>query len=330
MSIKPTKIILDTDPGADDIFALLWLISLSLQGFSEIRAITTVGGNVSAVYTFRAAHKILNLLGVRGIEVGYSAPRVAGEIIDAASFHGQDGMGNLSHTLPEVNLEFDQARCADEIIIENLSQAPGEIDLVAIGPLTNLAAAETKSPGILQQAKSIVIMGGAFNCPGNVTPEAEFNIAFDPQAAAKVFASSNQVVVMPLDITNQLLLTPAILTKITETNAQTKLALFLQSLGQFMFKTNLQHRETGGIDGCLMHDAAAIAYLFYPETLGLQRARVEIETTGKFTQGKTLCDRRHVPKINPNAFIATQVDAVSLLTVLVEDLKYLLSNISSR
>jgi len=325
MSIKPTKVILDTDPGADDIFALLWLISLSLQAQVEIAAITTVGGNVPELSTFYAAHKILDLLGIKDIEVGRSSPRLHGEISDAANIHGQDGMGNLSHTLPQVEKELSQARYADEVIIDRLSQAPGEIDLVAIGPLTNLAAAEAKSPGILQQAKSIVIMGGAFECPGNVTPEAEFNIAFDAHAAAQVFASSDRIVVLPLDITSHLLLTPVMLGSITKANDQAKLAIFLDQLGQFMFATHQEHRETGGMEGCLMHDASAIAYLFYPETLWLQRARVEIETGGKFTQGKTLCDRRHFPKTNPNAFVATQVDATHLMAALVADLKYLLS-----
>jgi inosine-uridine nucleoside N-ribohydrolase len=328
MSIKPTKIILDTDPGADDIFALLWLLSLSLQpslkSHIEIAAITTVGGNVPERSTFQAAHKILNLLGIKGIEVGRAAPRLRGEIIDAAHIHGQDGMGNLSHTLPEVEAELSQARCADDVIIDKLSQAPGEIDLVAIGPLTNLAAAETKSPGILSQAKSIVIMGGAFECPGNVTPEAEFNIAFDAHAAAQVFASSDRIVVLPLDITSHLILTSEMLGSITKANPQTKLAIFLDQLGHFMFQTNQEHRETGGVEGCLMHDASAIAYLFYPETLWLQRARVEIETEGKFTEGKTLYDRRHYPKTSPNAFVATQVDANSLMAALAADLKYLL------
>lgn len=343
---------MDTDPGADDIFALLWLLSLSLQPsmkpLMEIVAITTVGGNVPELSTFQAAHKILNLLGVQGIEVGRAVPRLRGEISDATHIHGQDGMGNLSHTLPEVMVDINQARCADEVIIDRLSQAPGEVDLVAIGPLTNLAAAEAKSPGILAQARSIVIMGGAFGCPGNVTPEAEFNIAFDAHAAAQVFASSDRIVVLPLDVTSHLLLTPAMLKEITSANAQTRLAIvaheadaialkidveetpqtrlavFLHQLGHFMFQSHQEHRETGGIEGCLMHDASAIAYLFYPETLWLQRARVEIETEGKFTQGKTLCDLRHYPKTHPNAFVATQVDANSLMAALAADLKYLL------
>jgi len=329
MSEKPSKVILDTDPGADDIFALLWLLSLSLQGLAEVTAITTVGGNVPHLLTFQATHRILNLLGIK-IEVGKAIPRSPGKISDAVHIHGQDGMGNLSHMLPELATDLSQAPYADDVIIDNLSRFPGEIDLVAIGPLTNLAAAETKSPGILKKAKSIVLMGGAFTCPGNVTPEAEFNIAFDPLAAATVFASSHQIVVLPLDVTQHLLLTPIMLTKIAgadtprTTQNQNQLALFLKKLGQFMFKTHQEHRETGGLEGCLMHDASAIAYLFYPETLWLQRARVEIELEGKFTTGKTMCDRRHFPKNNPNAFIATKVDAGNLLSALVEDLKYLL------
>jgi len=176
------KIILDTDPGGDDIYAFLWLLGLVKQGLAEIVAVTSADGNVAAKRTFSSASQILNLVGFPDIKVGRGVP-IKEVVEDAAHIHGSDGMGNLSHTLPAATHNFEEARYSDEIIIDELNAAPGEITIVAIGPLTNLAAAEMKSPGILKKAKEIVIMGGAFFCPGNVTPHAEFNIWFNAEAA---------------------------------------------------------------------------------------------------------------------------------------------------
>lgn len=315
------KIILDTDPGGDDIFALFWVQSLIKQGVAELVAVTTAGGNVSAKSTFTAASKILNLGGFSQIEIGRGVPVKTGEIEDAAAIHGSDGMGNLSATLPQAIHQFDTARYADEIIIEKLNQFPGEITLVAIAPLSNLASAESKSPGILKKAKEIVIMGGVFNYRGNITAHAEFNIAYDPEAAAKVFSSRDDIVMITLDVTHQLILTPAMVENITQKNPKSVISQLMRGLCQFMTNTCLNYRETNGIEGFLVHDAATIAYLFYPETLHLQRAKVEIETQGSFTRGQTILDRRHLPKKSVNAWVSVHVDAINLLAIMREDLK---------
>src|SRR5579883_1437218 len=144
------KIILDTDPGGDDIFALLWLLCLVKQGLAELVAITSADGNVAAVRTFSNASQILGLTGFPHIEVGRGVSITGETVEDAAHIHGLDGMGHLSETLPPAIHTFEKARYSDEIIIDKLNAAPGEITIVAIAPLTNLAAAETKSPGILK------------------------------------------------------------------------------------------------------------------------------------------------------------------------------------
>ncbi len=324
---QPIKIILDTDPGGDDSFAFLWLQSLAKQGLAEIVAITTADGNVQAKYTFTAACKLLQLGGFSQIEVarGMMGGSAQSEIEDAAAIHGGDGMGNLSHTLPAVHQDYQTARFADELLIDQLTANPGEITLVAIGPLTNLAAAERKSPGVLQLAKQIVIMGGAFLHPGNVTPEAEFNIAYDPEAAEQVFAASAHLVVMPLDVTRQLIFTPAMAAQISAAQPSSPIAQFIIDLCQFMVGTALAFRETAGVPGFLVHDAVTLAYLFYPETLLFRRAQVVIETQGTWTRGKTGFDRRHQAKATANAWVALEVDAVNLLAAMVEDLKILVA-----
>ena len=323
--VKPRRILFDTDPGGDDVFALLWLQSLAKQGHAEIVAVTTVAGNVGSQHTFANACKTLALGGFGHIEVGRSVPVDEGGE-DAAHIHGNDGMGNLSRTLPDPKRPLSEARRSDDIIIEKLSAAPGEITLIAVGPLTNLAAAERKSPGILAKAKEVVIMGGAFRQGGNITPCAEFNIYCDPEAAQKVFGSRDNIVVLPLDITENVTFTTEHASGVSQAGPESRIGRFIVDLWKFMAKTSMSYRSTDGIRGFHVHDATTLAYLFYPETLLLRRAEVRVETKGEWTRGQTVFDDRHGAKIDANAWVALQVDAVNLLAVMVEDYKVLVAS----
>jgi inosine-uridine nucleoside N-ribohydrolase len=320
----PTKIILDTDPGGDDIFAFLWLLSLVKQGVVELVAVTAAEGNVAARKTFTNSAQILELTGFSNIPVGRAVPLRTNPGEDAGHIHGADGMGNLSQTLPPSAQSIDLAQSADDLIIEALNTTPGMITILAIGPLTNLAAAEAKQPGILKKAKEIVVMGGAFHCQGNVTPTAEFNIWFNPKAAQAVFDSRDDIVLLPLDVTRELVFTQTMADVITQHNPHSELAQFIVKLCQFMVGTALKYRETAGVPGFLVHDAATVGYLFYAETLMMQRARMQVETQGEWTLGQTLVDERHKAKSGANVWIALQVDAPNFLNSLIEDLKYLI------
>jgi len=316
------KIILDTDPGGDGIFALLWLISSVKQGLAELVAVTTAEGNVAAEQTFAAASKILKLGELDKIEVG-RAVAVDHATTNAAHIHGSDGMGNLSQTLPESDRSFKTANYSDQVLIDALLAAPGEITILAIAPFTNLAAAETQHPGILRQAKEIVLMGGAFGCAGNITAHAEFNVAYHPEAAQVVLNSRSDIVMVPLDVTRSLIFTEAMAQTIQQANPDSAIAQFIAALCSFMISTALTYRETQGDRGFLIHDAATVGYLFYPETFLWRRATVQIETQGVWTRGQTLVDNRQVAKAGANAWIATQVDPPNFFMGLIEDLKYL-------
>ncbi|NJK37044.1 MAG: nucleoside hydrolase [Oscillatoriales cyanobacterium RM2_1_1] len=318
-----TKIILDTDPGGDDAFAFLWLASLIQQDLAKLVAVTATDGNVQASLTFTNACKLLQLTGLDQVEVGRGVLNPDQAMANAAMIHGHDGLGNLAHTLPVPHQNYQTARFSDEILIETLTNYPGDITIVALGPLNNLAAAEIKSPGILQAAKEIVLMGGAFRVPGNVTPEAEFNIAYNPEAAALVFNQCQNLVILPLDVTRSLIFTPEMANDISQNAPDQPITQFIQSLCQSMSKASLAHRETQGIQGFLVHDAVTLAYLFYPETLQFYRARTDVETVGQFTRGRTLADFRHQTKLPANAWVAATVDPVNLLACLIEDLKCL-------
>jgi inosine-uridine nucleoside N-ribohydrolase len=325
LTTSPLKILVDTDPGGDDTFALLWLQSLVKQGFAEWVGVTTVAGNVSAELTFASACKVLALGGFESVKVGRSVVWEGGTIGDASEVHGMDGMGNLSHVLPDSPRQFSAASYADDMIIETLESAPGEVTVIGLGPLTNLAAAEQKRPGILRLAKELVLMAGAFEVPGNVTSIAEFNVAFNPDAAAAVLESREDIVILPLDVTRKLILTVEMTKAIGQKYPHLELAQFIHQLGQFMSESCLRHRETAGINGFLVHDAVTVAYLFYPETLLFRRGLVRVETAGNYTGGQTILDRRHGTKSLANAFVAVEVEAMNLLGILIDDLKRLCS-----
>lgn len=319
---RPRPIIFDTDPGGDDTLALLWLASLARQGHAQIVAVTTVAGNVNAEQTFTNAGRILKLAGYADVEIG----RASGPSrlpFDAAHIHGSDGMGNLSASLPPSTHGFANARPASEIIIEKLKDRPGEITIVAVGPLANLAAAERESPGILAMAKEVVVMGGAFRHRGNITATAEFNIYCDPDAADVVFSSRSDIVVLPLDVTTHVTFTPEHAEAIRQAGTDGALGTFLVGLTRFLTQATLAYRDSEGVNGFHVHDATTLAYLYYPETLRFQRGRVHVETQGEHTRGQTILDERHGAKGPPNAWIALEVDAANLLTVLGEDLKAL-------
>jgi Inosine-uridine nucleoside N-ribohydrolase len=286
------KLLLDCDPGLDDALALL--LAHGDPGL-ELVAVTTVGGNVVLENTTRNALELREYLGFPGVPVaaGAAGPLVR-EAKNAAQVHGVGGLGDV--ILPAATLPLESADAID-LIIETLRAAPGEIHLVATGPMTNVALALRKEPRVAQWAASFVIMGGSFT-RGNTTPAAEFNIYADPEAAAEVFAAGWQVVMVGLDLTLQALVTDAI----------RKRMLALGPLGRELvvplatFWSDPQDPDWGGQ---AVHDVCAVAYLSRPDLFTSVTARVEIETEGRWTAGMTVTDFRSAI---PNALVPVKLD----------------------
>src|SRR5213082_3596005 len=195
------RIILDTDPGIDDALALfLALASPEVQ----LEAVTTVSGNVDVALTTYNALTLLELAGRTDIPVarGIDRPLIR-QPFNAAFVHGDNGLGGLQ--LPEPGIQ-PVAEHAVDVIIEKILAAPGEITLVTIGPLTNIALALRREPRIAQHVREVVIMGGALRVPGNDTPTAEFNIFADPHAAHIVIHGGWPIRLVSLDVTTVTLL----------------------------------------------------------------------------------------------------------------------------
>lgn len=286
------KLLLDCDPGLDDALALLLAAS---DRTLDLVAITTVGGNVGLAETTTNALKLREFLGLGGVPVasGAAGPLVR-EAKNAAEVHGASGLGSVE--LPEATRALDSTD-AIAVIIDTLRAQPGEVHLVATGPLTNIALALREEPRITEWAASFIIMGGSYT-RGNSTPAAEFNIYADPEAAAEVFRAGWQVVMVGLDLTLQALVNDDI--------RERMLALgvlgrdFVEPLSTFWTDADDPNWE-----GQAVHDVCAVAYLARPDLFTAVSARVEVETIGEFTAGMTVTDFRSA---TPNALVPTTLD----------------------
>jgi purine nucleosidase len=286
------RLLLDCDPGLDDALALVLAHG---DPNLELVAVTTVGGNVALENTTRNALELREYLGFTEVPVasGAAGPLVR-EAKNAAEVHGAGGLGDV--ILPKAQLPLDGAHAVD-LIINTLKDAPGQIHLVAVGPMTNIALALRQEPRITEWAASFVIMGGSFT-RGNTTPAAEFNMYADPEAAAGVFAADWNTVMIGLDLTLQAMVTDIIKQRMLE----------LGRLGRELvvpLATFWNDPQDPNWGGQAVHDVCAVAYVSRPDLFTTVPARVEVETDGRWTSGMTVTDFR---SSIPNAAVAVKVD----------------------
>jgi len=274
---KPQRIILDTDPGVDDAIAFfLALRSPELK----VEAITPVSGNVPLAFTLPNALRLIEIAGHPDIPVaaGAAVPLVR-KLVTAAYVHGNNGLGGVEFPEPKIK---PVAETATDIIRRIVRANPGEITIVAIGPLTNIATVLKADPGIAPMIKSFVLMGGALS-GGNITPAAEFNFYVDPEAARIVFDSGVPITMVGLDVTNKVLLHESQV-RILEA-AQNPVA---QAAGKILRATMSRIKPTKDETVMAMHDPLTIGSLIDPSIVTLKDHYVQIETTGEMTAGMSV------------------------------------------
>ncbi|HLZ62313.1 MAG TPA: nucleoside hydrolase [Ktedonosporobacter sp.] len=290
------RIILDTDPGIDDALALFLALA---SPEVELVAVTTVSGNVGVDQTTRNALALLALTGRTDIPVacGSSLPLVR-QPVDAAYVHGLNGIGEVILPAPDVE---PISQHATDLIIEKILQNPGQISLVAIGPLTNVALAVRREPRIAQLVREVVIMGGAVREPGNVTPAAEFNIYADPHAAHIVFHAGWPIRLVSLDATHRANLARTEIEAFTQQGGKVK-SFIQQALAYYFDSFGSRYNITQ----FHMHDPLCLAAAFQPDLITWEPAYVDVELAGTLTLGETVAYFRG-PQA-PNAQVSVGVD----------------------
>lgn len=293
------KIIIDTDPGIDDAIAIL--LALAAKEELEVVALTTVNGNVGVEQVTKNAFKILAMAGRSDIPVykGNSKP-LERENEHCEEFHGDDGLGNYG--LEECTGNLQEESAAD-FLVRKVREEKGEITLVPIGPLTNIAEAIQKDPEFVKNVKEVVIMGGAEH-GGNMSPHAEFNFWMDPEAAKIVFAAGfEKVTMIGLDATSYVFLSPAM---------RELLYLINTPVSRFIHKiTRLYadgHWEIEKKLGCELCDVLTIAYLLDESVVTKVDAFVDVETQGLCDGASVVYRTKYYPDKVKNCEVAVKAD----------------------
>jgi pyrimidine-specific ribonucleoside hydrolase len=271
------RVIIDTDPGVDDALALL----LAMRSPElKIEAITPVAGNVPLELTLPNALRMVEIAGRTDIPVaaGARAP-LARRLVTAAYAHGENGLGGAVFPEPKIK---PVAQPAAELIRQIVRKYPGEVTLIPVGPLTNIATALNLDAELANLVRGIVLMGGSLS-GGNITPAAEFNIYVDPEAARIVFQSGIPITMVGLDATRK--------TSLTEEHVRTLEAAqnpVSQAAAKIARNAIEHNRQQGFLVGPNMHDSLAVATFLDPSLVKLKDYYVDVETTGELTAGETL------------------------------------------
>lgn len=306
----PRKIIIDTDPGVDDAMAIFFALR---SPELELIGLTTIFGNVHTDLATTNALRLLEIAGRRDIPVAKGADNpIAGPFGGPVPFvHGEDGQGNVFLPAP---ITSPIEKSAAQFIIEQIMAAPGEVTLIPVGPLTNIALALRLEPRIAENVHEVVLMGGNAYVPGNATPAAEANIHNDPEAAQIVFGAGWPVTMVGLDVTHRVNMTGRHLEVYSRLNNP-----MAQHVARIVPHYRNYFQSTYGIDGIFVHDSSAIAYVIEPSLFKTAKCPLHVDVSQGVSRGKTWpWPRRYdltLPQFGgrPDVTICIEVDSARLL-----------------
>ncbi|CAM3661509.1 nucleoside hydrolase [Parendozoicomonas haliclonae] len=271
------KLIIDTDPGIDDALAIYCALQ---DNNAEVLALTTIFGNANIDITTENTLRLLDVF-ERDIPVyrGAAKPLVLAPKPAPAFVHGENGFGDIPQ--PKATRK-EESLSAAQYIVNMANQHPGEITLVPLGPLTNLALALQLDPTLATKIKKVVLMGGNLHVPGNISSVAEANIYSDPHAADMVFTAQWPVTVVGLDVTHHVISTPEYFDRLEARSPV--VGKFLNDITRFYMEFYQQHLD---IAGCHVHDSSAIACALYPEWFEMEQGQLRVLCDEEF-RGKVL------------------------------------------
>lgn len=314
----PRKVIFDTDPGVDDAMALYFALA---HPRIEVLGITTTFGNVTVAQA--AANALyLTALARRAIPVtqGVATPWCKPGEAPPAFIHGADGLGNLPSREGTAN-QLDP-RSSAQFIVDMARAHPGEITLVAVGPLGNLATALKLEPKLPQLLREVILMGGTIEEPGNVSPVAEANIWNDPHAADQVFTAGWKLTMVGLDVTHRVILPLALIRRVADQHQHVATDVLHHAVSFYADFYSGLYPHVAAIHGCFGHDVLAFVYLTNPELFGVESGRVRVATDG-LAQGQTMMRRKDIAypqpgwdELVPDAQVCLKVDAPACLALI--------------
>ncbi len=304
------KVILDVDPGIDDAMAMCMAL---FDPELEVVGLTAVGGNCSPEQATRNVQAIVEQLDPpRWPRLGAASPPDDGLPVDGRHLHGMDGLGGaqfdvaeLHHVHPSEKVICDQVRAAGE----------GAVTIIALGPLTNIARAFQRDPELPSLVGQVVMMGGTVGGPGNITPAAEFNIYCDPMSAQAVFRSHSTKTLIPLDVTNRILLSYDLFNQLPAET--TKIGRFLRTILPSAFRG---YRQQFGLEGIHVHDTVTLMSVLRPDLFSTEEMAGDVETLGELTAGMTVFDRRDVPAWRHNMEVAIDMQEEAVAEAIIASL----------
>lgn len=303
----PARLLIDCDPGFDDAVALLLAAG---HPDADIVAITTVAGNQVLEKVTLNAQRVATLAGLNvPVAQGNARPLVRDQIL-AGDIHGDSGLDGPPYFDPTVPLAAEHAV---DLIIDTVLASPGEITLVPIGPLTNVAMAVRREPKFVDAVAGVSLMGGSYT-RGNTTAAAEFNILVDPEAADVVFRAGWPITMVGLDLTQQARITPEVRSRLAGVGGRPS-AFVIDLLDSF--EQRMRRRGWGTV--AAMHDACAVAHAIDPSIMSGEDAFVAVELTGTFSYGMTVTDFR-CREGAANAFVPTMLDTERFWNMLIDSI----------
>jgi purine nucleosidase len=292
----PRKIILDVDPGIDDAVALCMALS---DPSLEVVAVTATGGTVSPEQSTSNVQAIVEQLDPsRWPRLGTAA---SDQMLRADGRHlfGSDGMCGAHFAVAKRHHQHSSVK----VICDEVRSSPGDVTIIATGPLTNIASALQQQPDLANMIRHLIMIGGTLGGPGNVTAAAEFNIYCDAEAARSVFHSSVTKTLIPIDVSSRVVMSFDLLEKIPDGNSRS--GELLRRILPGAFRVYRQHL---GVEGIHLHDAVAIVAALEPDLFTTERMYGDVETDGTLTYGATVFDRRRNPDSRPNMDVAVDMD----------------------
>jgi len=281
------RVIFDTDPGVDDAMALYFALA---HPAIEVLGITTSFGNVTVAQAAQNALYLCALAGRRiPVTQGVDRPWLKPAEAPPAYIHGADGLGNLPDRMA-VSEQLD-LRPSAQFIVDMARANPGEITLVAVGPLGNLSLALLLEPALPSLLKQVILMGGTVLEPGNVSPVAEANIWNDPHAADRVFTAGWPLTMVGLDVTHRLVLPVTLFQKMADHHRHRATDALHHAVSFYADFYGARFAHVAAIRGCFGHDVLAFIYLVAPHLFETQSGQVRVVSDG-LAQGQTILKRQ--------------------------------------